>query len=814
MKLFLKLLGLLFLVSPEISFAQILKGKINDTAGNPILAVSIYIEETKLGLICDSEGEFQVKLNSGDYHLKFSSIGYITEEMKISITDENLEIVIELKEKSYDLPEVEIHQGEDPAYKIMREAIAKAPYYQSIVKKSTYQIYSKISGKMTEFPKFLEKMTGEDLSIYKDKLFLQESSTEINFEAPDKYERNVIAYSSSFPNGNDPKEALNIGINSLYSPMFGPVISPLHPKAFNYYRFRYEGYEEDNGLFINKIRIIPKLKDHKLMEGLIYIADDEWNVRYADLHFSGMGVRQHTIYNYNPIAEGIYIVTNAKSHTEAQMLGVKLQVDFLHSFQYTDIQLNDSLLNLPKGKPKKEKKNLELNPYKNITADSLANNRDSIYWANTRTIALNEEELASYARKDTLQAHVDSIAEAAQNPKFKPTNLLTGGGVGRDSAFVRFTYSGLLGVLNSYNFVDGFWLGQKFSLDFKRGKNTGWMVKPAGYWTSARNAWIWETEVSLDYAPEKLGHFAFSVGNSSEDYSGDAGVENLVNSLYSLFYGKNLAKFHESRYMQISNSIDLANGLRTKLGFKTSQRSTLENHTTWNILGKKDNWTPNRPEYAQALNENYSNTASYFAFLEYTPEYYYRKINEKKQYVHSRFPTFSTLYQQGLKKEDHYSEFSSLEVSIHHKIQLGIFNQFAYRLTAGKFFNKNSFNYNDYKHFGTGGNTLFSIKSWDESYTLLPFYEFSTNKEWLQAFMNYRTDYLLLKRLPFLQGKIFNENLHFKFLHTSEKRYYSEWGYSIDLPGGICGVGIYSAFDKHRYNGWGIQISLPLFKWF
>ena len=760
MRLSFGFLSLLFFVFPEISFAQILKGKVVDTAGNPIPAVSIYIEESKLGLICDLEGEFQVKLKPGDYHLKFSSIGYTTEEKKISIADENLEILIELKGKSYDLSEVEIHQGEDPAYKIMREAIAKAPYYQSIVKKSTYQVYSKISGKMTEFPKFLEKMTGEDMSIYKDKLFLQESSTEIKFEEPDKYERNVIAYSSTFPNGNDPKEALNIGISSLYSPMFGPVISPLHPKAFNYYRFRYEGYEEDNGLFINKIRIIPKLKDHKLMEGLIYIADDEWNVRYADLHFSNIGIQQHTIYNYNLVAEGIYIVTNAKSHTEAQMLGVKLQVDFLHSFQYTDIQLNDSLLSLPKGKPKKEKKNLEITRNENVTADSLATNRDSVYWANTRTVALNEEELASYARKDTLQAHVDSITEAAANPKFKPMHLLTGGVVGRDSAFVRFTYSGLLGLLNSYNFVDGFWLGQEFGFNFKRGKNTGWMVKPAGYWTTARNAWIWKTDISLDYAPEKLGYFDFSVGSSSEDYSGNAGVENLVNSLYSLYYGKNLSKFYENQYMQIRNYIDLTNGLRAGLGFKTSRRSMLENHTTWNILGKKDKWTPNRPEYAQSLNENYSNAASYFVFLEYTPEYYYQKINGKKRYVRSRFPTFSALYQQGLKKDNHYSEFSSMEISMHHKIQLGIFNQFAYRLTAGKFFNKNPFNYIDYKHFGTGGNTFFSIKSWDESYTLLPFYEFSTNKEWLQAFLNYRTDYLLLKRLPFLQGKMFNENLH------------------------------------------------------
>jgi hypothetical protein len=128
------------------------------------------------------------------------------------------------------------------------------------------------------------------------------------------------------------------------------------------------------------------------------------------------------------------------------------------------------------------------------------------------------------------------------------------------------------------------------------------------------------------------------------------------------------------------------------------------------------------------------------------------------------------------------------------------------------FFNSNPFNYIDYKHFGTGGNTWFSAKFTRNTYNLLPFYKYSTNKEWVQAFVNYRTDYLLLKRLPFLQGKMFNENLHFKFLHTPEKACYSEWGYSVDLPAGIASLGVYAAFDDTEFNGIGLQLSLPLMR--
>ena len=803
MKYYLLLLGILFSAS---SFSQVLKGRVVTESGEAVPAASVYIIENKQGLIANDAGEFLVKLPPGNYRLEVRSLGYETNSEEINIDNEDLSLTFELKSKDVQLQEVVVQKGEDPAYEIMRQAIKKAPYYQSVVKESTYEAYSKGSGKITHIPKLMENLSGskEEIEMYKNKLFMQESFSEIKFTAPDKYEQNVIAYSNTFPNMDDPKSALAISMASLYNPMYGGMLSPLNPKAFDYYRFRYEGYEEEGDQIINIIRIIPKLQDPKLMEGILYIADEEWNIRYADLTFSSAGITQHSKFNYHPVVNDIYLVTTFNSDVDINLLGMKMSASVLSSIQYKDIQLNDSLI-AAQGKiqtqKKKEKRSLELKDDDRVkrVIDTLAIEHDSLYWEKVRTVVLNEEELKSYERKDTIQAYTDSLINAENNPKFKTTNLLMGGKLGNDSSLMYFTYSGLLRAVPEYNFVDGTWIGQGFGLDFKKKKNTGWQINPSLYWASARKAVVWKTDVQFDYAPERLGRLILSAGQTSEDFSGKEGMTRLLNSAYSSWNGKNYAKLYGKDYVSLSNQIDVGNGLQLTIGSELTKRYQLNNHTTWNLLGKKNNWMPNVPEYNKPLNALDGDFVRSSVRLKYTPEYYYRIREGKKDYVRSRFPTFELDYQMG----------RELELSATQDIKLGLFSRLNYTLIAGKFLRNNPLNYIDYKHFNVA-NPGVSFKDPNISYALLPYYTYSTNKEWIQAFVNYKTDYLLLKRLPFLQGKMFTECLQAKFLYTPDKKSYSEWGYSVDLPMGLGGVGVFASFDSFDYNSFGVQFSIPL----
>ncbi|MDR3219554.1 MAG: DUF5686 and carboxypeptidase regulatory-like domain-containing protein [Dysgonamonadaceae bacterium] len=813
---------------PEIAFSQSLNGKITDVSGHPVPSASVYIQETKQGLICNSEGEFQIKLLPGNYHFEFRCVGFESVKKEITVRDVDLKISIKLTEKTILLAEVTVGTGgEDPAYAIMRKAIEKAPYYQSVIKALTYETYSKGSGKFTGQSKLIEfiaKKAGENLNMYKDKVFMQESTSEIKYTAPDLYEQKVQAFSSTFPDNNDPNEALEMKVSnfSLYSPMIGSVVSPLNPKAFTYYQFRYEECEIEDGQIINKIRIIPKVKDRRLMEGIIYIADEEWNIRYADftVHFL-MGQINRYRFNYHRVIENIFLVTTCEQDITFGLMGMRIQAGFLHSIRYTDIQIDDSLIaleaNQQKAEKKKEKKSLEIKRNEDIkkTIDTLAVKRDSSYWVKVRTIPLSTDEIRSYVRKDTMQAYVDSVSNAHINPKFSYSSLIFGGKLGNDStAFVRFSYSGLKEIFREYNYVDGLWLGQSLGFDFRKGKNSGLRINPAVHWASARKTIIWKTDIFYDYAPEKLGIAYFSAGKTSRDFSESHGVERFLNAAYSLLRGENYAKLYEKTFAGAINRIDIANGLNMLLELQYAKREYTDNHTTWNFFGIKDKYTPNLPDYSQDLNLAHSDLAEFAVQLQYTPEYYYEMEKGKKHYVRTKYPTIWAIYKQGFDGGigDNYSKYAVLAAGIQQEIKSGIFDRFNYTLMAGKFFNKNPFNYIDYKHFDTNGNMLLSFNFTDQSYALLPFYVYSTNKEWLQAFVNYKTDYLLLKRLPFLQGKLFNEGLQAKFLHMPNKKYYSEWAYSVEMFAGIgLSGGLFVAFDAFKYNGFGIKLTTPLF---
>jgi hypothetical protein len=798
--------------------AQTLNGRVTDANGKPVAAASIYIQEQSKGLIANDKGEFQTRLPEGEYHLEISCLGYETDRRSIHIAGGQNNFVISLKNKDFQLPELSVRAGEDPAYEMMRRAIAKAPYYRQAVQKSDYEAYVKGSGKIVRMPELMNRMSKGEADMYVGKLFMQESFSEYQFIAPDSLRQNVIAYASTFPSMNDPQSALATGMVSLYHPTFGGAISPLNPRAFDYYRFRYEGYDEDNDQIINKIRIIPKRKDAKLLEGVIYLADDEWSVRSAELTLHMPVATLHYLQNYHRVVNDIYLITNYELRALFDVLGLEVEAQFLSSIQYNAVQVGDSLL---KGQAadiqhKTKKKNLDLTDNRRIhpTADTLALRRDSAFWASVRTVVLNEEELGSYRRKDTIQAYTDSVARAEANPPFKLSNLLMGGTLGGDSSLLRMHYGGAVCVVKEFNFVDGFQLGQTLVFDWKRKRPTGWTFTPALHWAVERQTLLWQARSRFDYAPRRLGQLDIAAGRISEDFNGPIGASRAANSVFAFLGGYNYISFYDKTFLAVSNQLELANGLLFTLSAEYADRQPLTAHTNRFLFGIVDPPEPNVPEYDGDLNLDYNRLAQYGLRVQYTPEYYFRMREGRKHYVRSRFPTFALEYRQGLASSylggGSYSGFQQLEASVEQRLRLGFFNRFHYQLTAGRFFNQNPFNYVDYKHFAVSG--YVTTKSFETSYALLPYYRFAAKDYWGQAFLNYNSDYLLLKWLPFFQGKLFTESLQAKLLHTNEKPFYTEWGYSVDGGMGAASVGVFVAFDRLEYQGVGVRASIPLLR--
>ncbi|WP_085536434.1 DUF5686 and carboxypeptidase regulatory-like domain-containing protein [Massilibacteroides vaginae] len=790
-------------------FAQIFSGRIADQSGEAILGSTVFIRETTQGIVCNDEGEFRISLKEGRYTAEFRSLGYETQVMSVVMeTDRNVVVDVKLADRSYALSEVVVTGQEDPAYEIMRQAIAKAPFHANQVKSYHSEVYQKLKLKLLALPKIpgvkLETNEGLNLNDYKGNLFMQESFNEINYISPDKYEQIVKGFSSTIPDNLNPEDAFRITKSSLYQPTFAGLTSPLHPKAFSYYKFRYEGFIEEDGQVVNKIKIIPKLNDPLFVSGYIYIADNEWNIRFAELTLNILGSLEVYRITYNEVADSVYLPTTYDIDSKISLMGFKAEGSYSSSTKYTEVIPNDSVM-VVLEKKKKPKRSLEISKDTTyvVKSDSLANKKDSLFWKEIRTLPLTDDELLSYQKKDSIQAFTDSIKQNYHNTKFKPKTLLTGGKVGGDSARISLKYGGLLRALPEYNFVDGYWLGQRFDLGIHIGKHNSFHVVPAVYYATARKRVLWETALQLNYAPLRFGFLELSAGSTSVDYNPD-GALRIENALNSFLWGSNRSMLYQNDYFHVKHKIEPIHALQLTIEVDIAKRRSLENNVTDMLFGKKTDVTPN------LITDSRFDRIRYDVDLEYTFNQYYELYKGRKIYKRTNSPTVNLHYSRNTPVNDTQNSSSqSLEMGVRQTIKTGLFSSFLYSLNAGTFLGSyNRMNFADYKHFNTS-DLMFTGKNSFDSYMLLDYYTHSTNEHWVQANMNYNSQYIFLKRLPFLQGKVFGETLGAKYLYTPHRKHYTEFGYSVGF-GKLMNVGVFGSFNDFKQDKFGVRFTLDI----
>lgn len=468
-----------------------------------------------------------------------------------------------------------------------------------------------------------------------------------------------------------------------------------------------------------------------------------------------------------------------------------------------------TIYNQLKPRPTKVKKNLNLslslrsNSYKR-TADTLATKRDSAYWKDIRNVPLNRKEIESFAKRDSIQSHLDSLRKKKADVKFKSSDIFSGGQIGGDSTKWTLNYGGMMGMLRDYNLVDGLALGQKLSVARKLGKENKLLLAPEIYYTTARKSLAWKTDIGISYAPMRIGKLTASFGDAATDFNPEGPIR-LNNAISSLIFQKNLVMFYRKKYAEISNQIDLANGLRLSANLAFARRSPLENNATFALFKQEKNITENlqSPEF--------SDLASYSIGLEYTPEYYYTLTNGQKEYQYSRFPTLKLRYSEGFSSIwSNNARFRKLDAYLTHQVQTSLFSSIRYELNGGAFLgNTTRLNLADYKFFDTSGDIWFTQKSPLTTFMLLNPYTSATNDYWFSTKVGYRSKYIVLKYLPFLQGKLFNESLQLKYLHTPSRKNYMEAGYYLDFFK-LMNVGVNVSFDKMKYESWGIRLAIPL----
>jgi hypothetical protein len=867
-------LNLISLVS-----AQGIRGRITNAQGEAIPFANVYIPQLSTGTTSNIEGRYDLKLPEGTWKVLFQYLGYQTETRELTIGKTFQEINVQLVTQDYQIPEIKVlASGEDPAYYIMRRAIALAPYYQKQVSKYSCKVYLKGSGVFDKIPKLFEKQMKKD-GVKENEAFVLETVSKIDFELPDKLKQQVLAMRSSGKDNNT--SPMSMITNNLYEADKYGVVSPVGKSALKAYRFRLDGVFEDQGRTINKIKVIPKTNGNDVFSGYIYIADVFWNIHSADLklHIPMTDVKVHQV--YGEVNKNTWMPVSLDFDMDFSGMGFKMKFRYVASINEYQTTLNSALDHtfldklktqqlqeqqmvedftaeekkaeqlLEKSKAQKRidalmqktelsnRETVKLN--RMIEAEAERNsppepleikstfqvsqkqvNNDSAYWASLRPIPLTESEKVSFVKKDSFLVvsakpeFQDSVRDSKR--KFKLKHVVVGKtydySIDTIKRYERFTIPGLITPsILSFNSVDG--LRIELPFNYYKSDSTGRMKRfsPTFAYAIARN----KLDAEFSYQQRLNGltnsWFSVSAGTTTADFNRISGLNTMTNDFYTIWLEENYKRFYRRDFLQLMTSRDLANGLNLNVMLDYSENSPLTNHSTYSLI-KYDNKQiqPNVPANNTLSSWQLEQHQSLVGrlVLEYTPRHRYRIRNNVKVYAGSKYPTYSLVYKgafSGVLGSD--TRFDLVKFGMRQKMNFGIDDHFSYHVSAGTFLNSSKVYFEEYQHFNTQP-TGFLFNSSENSFRLLPFYEYSTRQSFLEGHAGWESRRLILKQLPIIKNSSISENVFVNFLSTPEIKNYTEVGYGLKHIFFFLNVDVVAGFENGKYHSSGFRVSLDM----
>lgn len=257
------------------SFGQ-LKGIVIDSETKESLPyASVYSAKANKGTVTNQEGAFLINLEKGEYTLIINYLGYKTDSVKVSIPFSK-KISIELKRQPIVLSEV-IVTDEDPAYRIIRQAIANKEKNKKGLKNIEYEVYSKKVMTSDNQVAFVEETYAKGYWKLNEwlKEFLSKKYVTENSKA--KSMRNMsLNFGTLFIDFS--RDTLNLLNNKVHL--------PISKNAFDFYDYKLLKAIDYGDFSIYKIKVIPKSDIRPLVQGEIIIESTDYALSSIDLETS------------------------------------------------------------------------------------------------------------------------------------------------------------------------------------------------------------------------------------------------------------------------------------------------------------------------------------------------------------------------------------------------------------------------------------------------------------------------------------------------------------------------------------------------
>ncbi len=798
--------------------AGIVSGTVKDDKGNPVPYASVYVRNGQAGTTAGANGSYRLPLPAGSYVLVAHHVGYTRQEQKLILGTEDVQLNFILSVQQVTLGEVVVKaNAEDPAYAIIRNAIRLRKAHYDELSDFSCDVYTREQMQLRGYPdKFLgQKVDFEDGDTSKRKmLYLSETVSRYSVKPPDRSKIEVL---STRVSGNSNAFGLslpriinfyrnNIEAGNLNKRGF---VSPIADNALHFYKYKYEGSFMDDGVEVNRIKVIPRRKYEPLFSGEIMITENSWRIHSLQLQLlktsqmeflDTLNVEQL----YAPLTDNAWVIRNQVRYPAIRRFGF----DGFGSAVtvYSNFELGPSL------PPKFFNSTV-------VKYNEGSNRKDGRYWDSIRPLPLLPEEIIDFRKKDSLEqvrkspAYLDSL-DRVRNRFGIASFLLTGQTFTRQKRRVSYALSPMIQAV-SFNTVEGWVASPSLTwskrLDTLPGSAILTVTATARYGFSSRHLYGKATG-NYSFGKGNPTTLSFSAGKYAEQFDGSQPISPLMNSLSSLLWESNYMKLYEAAFGSLGYTRRLGGGWELNAAFSYEDRAPLGNSSdfSWrNVKGKA--YTPNIPFPAAMLPMEKHQAASLTVGLLWQPGQQYIEFPDRKMSLGSRYPVFSASASRGLKglfgSDVDYLKWG---LGVSDDLNLAIAGELHYNLSAGGFLQWNRVEAPDYKHFG--GNQVVFARPYMSSFQALPYYAYAGPQQfWTVAHAEHHFNGALTNKIPGLRQLNWHLVAGAHGLFTGGRRNYEEFSLGLENIFKFIRTDLVWSLDQGRLRGAYFRVSVTGF---
>ena len=681
---------------------------------------------------------------------------------------------------------------EAQADSLMRQVIRLAPRYQQAIQH--YQADTYIKGytytpKRNRMIRYMHWLTPVDKHP-DNQLF--ELDAQSNYQAPNHYQNQIKAFQTSRLSEGSHYQELFAFINmNIYAPTIydKEIITPLSPEADKYYAFRLEGSELVEGRLLHRIRFTPRKWSQKLLSGELQVVDSLWTVDRIlmkgrasledfeiDMRFSREESQQ-------------LLPVQADLRMQFEAFGNQIITELHAALRYQEVIYNTSF-------EEGDRLSLDETRYYTVAGDSLRLITDSSYWASRRDKPLSTTEQALYNETPTIEQIDSSLINHYAQLGQRLTST-----VNRDYKSVRMQYSGLFNPLQlSYGSEHGVTYKQELRLSHTYARDRQLRFHPeVGILFRSKQLRIKAT-TDWEYKPERRGMLRLTLANDNQEFPSE--VIQLISEKLQLtekvkdFNFKELdLPYYHHYYADLSNQIELFNGLTFFGGIAYHLRTPVQKEREGTLIKLKN-----------------ANDFEPFIGLTYTPRQHYWMDGYRKEYLYSAFPTFRLELGKGIYGVmGSHSDYWRLETGLNQTLRLGLSERLSYNFSSGFYFETH---YNYFANFRYFAKQYFP-EPWRDRFGgifhLLSSDWYYASERYVQAHCMYEAPFILLHFIkPRTHRYIVSERFYLSQLWTPVKPNHTEMGYGVGND--LLNVALFLGFDKFKYQGAGLKLSLELFR--